>query len=173
MAETAVPGEYHPFLWENGVMTDLGTLGGEFGDANSINDEGRIIGNVKISEEWHGYLWEEGVIKTDFGEKTRANGINNLGQIIGQSFTGDIKGNAFIWEKGTMTALGTLGTSRTNYTAPEDINDAGQVVGGSQTTLGEMHPFLWENGVMTDLGHLGGETGGAHAINPTTTVKVI
>jgi len=31
-------------LWQHGHMTDLGTLGGHFGFANWINDQGEVVG---------------------------------------------------------------------------------------------------------------------------------
>ena len=36
----------HPFLWERGIMRDLGTLGGNFGFANWISDSGEVAGTA-------------------------------------------------------------------------------------------------------------------------------
>ena len=56
----------HAFLWQNGVMTDLGALpGGTGSDASAINSHGHVVGrsivvggltgNLAIS---HAVLWE-------------------------------------------------------------------------------------------------------------------
>jgi probable HAF family extracellular repeat protein len=38
------PGGYHAFLYDNGQMTDLDTLGGELSAARGINEAGQIVG---------------------------------------------------------------------------------------------------------------------------------
>ena len=38
-----------PFLWENGKMKDLGTLGGTLGFANGINNSGDVIGQSNLA----------------------------------------------------------------------------------------------------------------------------
>jgi len=39
-------GTVHGFLWENGVMTDLGTIGGKSSVGRAINERGQIAGQA-------------------------------------------------------------------------------------------------------------------------------
>lgn len=158
-------GSYHAFRWSDGVMVDLGTLGGAYGWAMDINDFGQVVGHAHVySGDWHACIWEGGGI-TDLSPPSEtyscAYAINAVGQIVGYSYT-EIPGRAFLWEDGTMTALGTFG-GQESYV--RDINDAGQAVGASQYADWSLHPFLWEDGVMIDLGTLGGDYAQAFAIN--------
>src|SRR5215467_12555769 len=54
----------HAFLWSNGVMTDLGTLGGSVSMAYSINDSGVVVGEAAtMTGEMHAFVWQNGVMK--------------------------------------------------------------------------------------------------------------
>lgn len=82
-------------LFTNGLILDLGTLGGEFthsSQALGINDLGQVVGG-SANSDWatHGFLYETGVM-TDLNdlidpasgwEIGQAFDINNLGQIVG------------------------------------------------------------------------------------------
>ena len=55
-------GDYHAFLWEDGEMTDLGTLpGGSFSFAQAINNRGQVVGfySRTASEIQHAILWSK------------------------------------------------------------------------------------------------------------------
>ena len=64
---------YHPFFWEmvkgKGVLTDLGTLGGNWGVASWINDAGEVIGWADLKGDLtnHPFLWKKGQKMKDLG----------------------------------------------------------------------------------------------------------
>ena len=145
----------HAFLWEDGVMTALGNF-----SAASINDAGQVAGWVWTSSGAQAALWENGTL-TQLGAPdpsrvtSEANAINNVGQIVGETYDEDHDPLAFLWDNGTWTNLGPLPNQTASWAWA--INDAGQVAGSSGSrTEGEVSGFRWEGGVLTDLGGLGG-----------------
>jgi probable HAF family extracellular repeat protein len=57
-------GERHAFLWSNGVMRDLGTLGGAMSVAYWVNERGQVVGtSTTASGDTHIFLWEDGAMK--------------------------------------------------------------------------------------------------------------
>jgi len=84
------------------------------------------------------------------GKNSEATGINDVGQVVGNSDTIECapdadpcnsRPHAFFWaaEKG-MVDLGTLGG---NKSTAYGINNSAQVVGSSRTDSGSLAPFLW------------------------------
>ena len=75
-------------------------------------------------------------------------GINDVGQVVGIS-SSPTERHAFLWDRGTITDLGTLGGyERGTFSQASAINNQGQVVGYSQyylpdgnTTAGS--GFIW------------------------------
>jgi probable HAF family extracellular repeat protein len=164
----------------NGVgITDLGTLpGGDDTYAFGINNAGQVAGYFStIRGPHHAFITgPNGVGMTDLGalsdgnsayeNHTYAFGINNAGQVVGNSVMADGYSHAFITGPNGvgMTDLGTLGG---NSSDASNINDAGQAVGYSTLANGQSHAFITgPNGVgMTDLGTLDGNSSSASDIN--------
>jgi probable HAF family extracellular repeat protein len=138
--------DFHAFLLEKGVWTDLGTLGGRNSYARGINPTGQVVGDSETATgQTHAFLWSRGVmldLGTLGGDYSIAHGINAAGQVVGESRTGTGEAHAFLWEEGRMTDLGTLGG---NSSAAYAINAAGQIVGRSSTGTDIFsHAVLWE-----------------------------
>jgi probable HAF family extracellular repeat protein len=154
---------YHAFLWSNGTLSDLGTLGGHFSQGNSINLSGEIVGTADTSTGIpDGFLWN-GKKMVDLGTFDPG-GINDSGEIAGTC--GPNPGQrACTLVNGTVTQL----PDPTSF-SPFDcdagaINDNGEVLGGCDDTSSYTHGVVWQNGTPTDLGTLGGPQTGAAAIN--------
>jgi probable HAF family extracellular repeat protein len=135
----------HAFLGSNGVLHDLGTLGGMENYANAMNDRGYIVGTTQDpGGAFHAYVWHDGHM-LDLGlyglYASIADGINNLGQVVG---SGGPNYDPFIWQNGVMTDLTTLIDPPLDWTwlYPTAINDAGQIVGYGTNPSGKRHPFL-------------------------------
>jgi probable HAF family extracellular repeat protein len=162
-----MPTQMHAFIWHEGFLRDLGTLGGTDSCALFINERGQVAGNSFTNTivnpgtgrpTLHPFLWDGDEMKdlgTLGGTLAFANGINNRGQIAGAStLAGDSAFHAFLWDKGKLTDFGTLGGS---FVEVIGLNEGGEIVGQAQLPNSQtVHAFLAKNGMMTDLGTLDG-----------------
>ena len=107
----------HAFLWENGVMTDLGTLPGDFYSfAWGMGEEGQVLGHsCDVNVNCRGFIWQNGVMADvnsllPAGNKLYvedANFINAAGEISGDAIdlvTGNMVAIRLIPCKGTNEA---------------------------------------------------------------------
>ena len=151
--ETA-EGPYRAFIWQDGVMQKLGTLGGGESKAVAINDEGVVVGDsATAGGAVHAFMYRNGKMRdlgTLGGTQSLASDINHARQVVGCSrVAGDARTEAFIFDNGTMTALPGLGGSDA---CAHGIDKHGQVVGTSRIAGdGEYHAFLFDGTTLIDL----------------------
>ena len=157
-----------PFLWRNGVMRALPTVGGNNGQASAINNRGQVVGYAEngildatcppgITNNFVDLpvLWTKSkaqalpTIGTD--PDGIAYGINNQGQAVGYSGTCTAANFGVLWDKGTATALPDLGDPGAIAFA---INSHGQIVGQAVDSNGTPLAALWQNNTVTALGGL-------------------
>ena len=166
------------FVWQDGVMTALPTLGGNNGFAfGGVNNRGQIAGFAENSAQdpacpspqvldFEAVVWgpRSGQIQElpPYAGDTVgvAQEINDHGQAVGatglcSAFSTAIT-RAVLWQDGSAIDLGNLGSQRFNWAIT--INERGQVAGAAGVTGdATWHAFFWNNGVMRDLGVLAGD----------------
>jgi probable HAF family extracellular repeat protein len=142
-----------PFLWKNGTMIDLGSLGGTLGLAQCANNRGQVTGqsNLVGDSVSHPFFWDRGVM-TDIGTFGGDNGfptwMNRFGEVVGRADLPNGLHHAFLYRNGVLSDLGALGTQSTAF----QINSRHQIVGASRIDDQTVHAFLWEHGgPMIDL----------------------
>jgi probable HAF family extracellular repeat protein len=164
-----------PFLWDNGKMFDLGTLGGAVagptGQGGGLNNRGQVVGVsstsanpaaclIEFDPNCHPFLWDRGKLidlntSTAGGSPLSADGISDSGEIVGGadfSSAGGLPFDAYIWKHGVAVDLGTVAGDC--FSRALAINARGQVVGNSFSPACDfsfLHAFLWENGSIIAL----------------------
>jgi probable HAF family extracellular repeat protein len=145
-----------PFIWENGVMRDLGgSLGGLGGSATRINEHGEAVGSANLPGEatFHATLWRAIGQITDLGTLDGdvcafGWGINNRTQVVGISSPTDCVNfdvsRPFLWEDGSMIDLNKLipANSPLFLQYVYSINDQGEIAGNGVDANGASHGYL-------------------------------
>jgi probable HAF family extracellular repeat protein len=145
-----------------GMVALPGLPGRPWTVARDINDAGVAVGSANAggTDVGRAVLWNDGSVRDlstlGNGSYSEAWGINNLGQVVGWSYTNGGNGltgvHGFVYSE--AEGLRDLTPDSDNGSAL-DINDAGQVT-GYKTALGGYHAFRWEAGTFVDLGVLPG-----------------
>ena len=157
-----------PFLYSNGVMTDLGSFGtGSYTEATGINDSGKIIATGFPG----GGVDQEALVYTGSSfsplsqDESSAASINGAGQIVGGFEDDKLGGEPFIDSNGSFQALGQFGVAASSAAG---INNSGQILisdllGGSG--IYNAGALIDTNGATTQLPTLGGSSTDGFAIN--------
>jgi probable HAF family extracellular repeat protein len=149
----------HAFVYENGTMVDVGTLGGDSSIPMAINSSGTIVGlAVTAKGETHAAMWtREGsgwkiADLVGHGRFSRALGVNDSGDVVGQIQGDRMESKAFRWSKGVLTELTASSGAEVGADA---IGPGGVVVGFLRVGPGgpgSIHACAWTNGAAIDLG---------------------
>jgi probable HAF family extracellular repeat protein len=146
-----------PFLWHNGEMRDLGSLGGTLNFISGMNNHGQVIGQGYLpgDVEPRPVLWSDGTVAdlgSFGGSDGEANWINEEGEVVGTSNLPDGRHQAFLWKNGVLSNLGVVRGDKCS--TAWSINSKSQVVGASGMCGIAVHAFLWQNDEMIDLNSL-------------------
>jgi probable HAF family extracellular repeat protein len=169
--------EIRALVWENGEIIDLGTFGGNQSVLGNINNRGQVagaatntipdpfslyyqLGGLTTGTQTRAFLWQNGQkqdLGTLGGPDAQGFFVNERGQVVGASYTNSTPNpttglptlDPFLWDKGTMIDLGTLGGT---FGLAGLLNNRGDVVGASNLAGDQTsHPFLWRHGKLVDL----------------------
>ena len=165
---------YTAYVRENGVDTDLPEAPGQsWSLASTINNSGVAVGKSGgFGVKWtkSGGDWSIADTLTVSGRnEAAAAGINEAGDIVGDSYHSGAGYRAIHWAPGTTS--GTVlpyPAGSGSWDIAADINDDGDVVVGESISSGQPRPAIWENdGGWSGrlLGNFGGGGSQALAIN--------
>lgn len=142
-------------LWSGSNVVNLGTLGGKYSQANSINNAGQIVGRADISISTayhHATLWDGNTILdlgTLGGLTSEALAINDSGIIVGWAGKSDGSPRATFWDGTQAVDLNTLIDPAIIAAGwilehASDINNQGWIVGhAANSSLG-----IWRQGFL-------------------------
>jgi len=154
----------HALLWQNGNVTNLGSLGGvAWNTPVAINNRSVVVGFSDLpgdedgNPNFHAFIWTKSSgmqdLKTLPGDAiSEATGINNQGRVVGVSYgAGFSNPRAVLWQNGKIVDLNTLipAGSPLYLLSANDINDEGVIAGqacvlinGACTSTSETPAFL-------------------------------
>ncbi len=144
--------------WQNGVLTDLGTLGGNFSRAHQSNNAGVIVGESQdAAGNFRPVVWENGVIRalpplaTFQASGGNAQSINDHGDIAGEDVGDFGLPHAVLWPvTGGAVDLGLLPGA--DLSRARGINGAGTVFGPSISFSNFIgRPTIWAGGTMSEI----------------------
>ena len=158
----------HGFLDQYGHFTAIDVPGASLTTgASGINNFGEIVGNFFLSNTngVHGFINNAGAYtQLDFpgATLTEANGVNDLGQVVGLYEDAANNRHGYLYDHGTFTSIDVPGAT---FTEAMGINDRGQIVGDYRDSAG-VHGFLDTNGTFTAI-----DVPGANGVTAATGIN--
>jgi probable HAF family extracellular repeat protein len=143
----------HALLWDHGKVTNLGSLGGAFGNqAHNINNRGQVVGVSDLAGDtvFHGFVWSQSTGMQDVGTVAGdtysvALAINDAGVVVGVSQPTLTTLRAFVVINGVATDLNTLvpANSSLQLLTACGINSRGEITGLAQEkSTGQYRGYL-------------------------------
>lgn len=115
------------------TVVEIGTFGGPFSDAKSLNLARQVVGNPAGSVFFHPFVYRDGAmvdLGTFGGNAGEALGINNDGDIVGWAMVPDGTLHAFVSIDGVKHDLNSeINDPSWLLAMAWDINDRGDIVG--------------------------------------------
>ena len=144
-------------VWSPGGSAQL--LSDHTAWAFAINDGGVVTGQVMtVPGSGVPFRWEPGVgfesLPTLGGTSALGRGINNAGDVVGESYRLNSFSRVAAWWKPSEDDVVDLGTLGGSESSASDVNNHGQIVGWSLNASGQRRAFLYSNGEMVDLNTL-------------------
>ncbi len=127
---------------------------------------GIFLASVLVSAQTY-TITDLGTLPAPYNSASQANGINNSGQVIGASSSGN-NVNAFLYNNGNMLDLGTLPND--NESVASGVNAGGEATGYSYSASSPFDAFVYSAGGLVSLGTLGGNFSNGSAINDSGEV---
>lgn len=139
-------------LWDGRKLVTIPFVpGDDYSWVSGLNERGDVVGGSQVvgnsEEQLHGWVWRDNrlTVLKGLSDLTLATGVNDRGQILGQSFI-DYGWVPIRWERsGAVTRLDTLGGKGGN-SYPVALNNRGEAVGSAFTgpgSAGEVYPVKW------------------------------
>jgi len=151
-------GELRAFLYDSGLMINLGTLaGGNSSLATGVNKLGHVVGASGTGQDTFAFLYKAGAM-TSLGTlpgytTSYATGVNDQDVVVGLVNNASNYYAPFIYKNGIMRLLKRMNSDE--YGAANAVNNHGDVVGfTSCTPKNTWRGFLFSHGVLTSLNQL-------------------
>jgi len=122
--------------------------------ALGINNQGQVVGVSALNDQatpaqgHHAFLWTSDTGMQDLGAlpggaTSVGLGINEAGDVVGQSMDAEGNPRGFLWHNGVMNDFNGLATGSSLYLLfAESINARGEIAGFGATEKGDVHGFV-------------------------------
>ena len=158
----------HSFLYSHGRINDLYPLNSQnilTVGPTGINNSGQIASGTIVGSVYFPAIFDSRTADlavlgslggvTSYGFNGVATSINNRGDAVGYSYIDAVNRHAFLYSKGVMTDIHSVG----GYSVAFAINDEGVIVGfESDPSDVSEHAFVYSQGIMTDIFPVGTES---------------
>lgn len=126
----------HAFVHKDGVIKDLGTLGGAYSSSSSVNSTGVVVGGSQLTDaSYQAFRYENNAMialpNLSGGNHSWAYSINNDGYIVGEAKNASGAFKAVLWQNGVISELNSLlpANSGWDLTSAKSISHTGLVSG--------------------------------------------